>query len=93
MFYDRLMGQTRPEREVPLARTTYVAAARDFVAAMAGYIAAPPPLESRSGTDLPAWSRRDVQVVLTLQEAVNRLVETRRTYDQLARRTRHVPPR
>jgi len=88
------MGETRPERDLPLARAAYVAAARDFVAAMAGYIAAPPPLESRSGTDLPAWTRREVQVVLHLSEAVNRLVETRRAYDRLAHRTRQgLPPR
>ncbi|WP_203785966.1 hypothetical protein [Paractinoplanes rishiriensis] len=74
------------QRELSRARTTYIAAARDWRSALAAYITQPPPLESRAGRDLPVWSRDDVQLMLALHDALRRLVDARRTYDRMRSR-------
>lgn len=49
---------------------------------LGAYVGFPPPLDARADQPLPAWSSDDVRLMLALQDALNRLVETRRTYDR-----------
>lgn len=76
------MGSTRPEREDARARTAYLAAARRFVAALGGYVATGVPLAPRGSTrELPPWGRADVAALLELREALDAVINTRRSYD------------
>jgi len=89
MFYYLVVGGTNPQRELSQARTAYIAAVRDWRAALATYVTEPPPLASRTEQDLPAWSRDDVQLMLALHDALSRLVSARRTYDRMRSPNRH----
>ena len=80
------MGGTRGDREDARARTEYVAAARRYVQAVAGYVAVGVPLEPGPQRELPPWSRAHVAALLELQEALAALIRTRRTYDSERRR-------
>ncbi len=81
------MGGTRGDRDDARARTAYVAAARRFIAALAGYVAAGVPLAPKSGgKELPPWDRADVTVLLELHRALGALIAARRTYDSERRR-------
>lgn len=77
-----LVGGRNARRELTDARIEYIAAVREWRRMLGAYVCFPPPLDSRSDKELPAWSRNDVDLMLALQDALNRLVETRRTYDR-----------
>jgi hypothetical protein len=80
------VGNTRPEREDARARTTYVVAARRFVAALGNYVASGVPLAPRgSNRDLPPWERAHVAAGLELQAALDDLIKTRKAYDSMRR--------
>lgn len=86
MSYAAGVGGTRADREDARARTAYVAAARRFVQAVAGYVAVGVPLEPGVDRELPPWSRTHVTALLELQAALGELVSARRTYDSERRR-------
>ena len=81
------MGNTRPEREEPLARIAYIAAARRFVGAFAAFVARGVPIDpGSSGRDVRDWSAADVAVLRELHAAMGEVLKTRRVYDGLRRR-------
>ncbi|MGK5681655.1 hypothetical protein [Actinoplanes sp. URMC 104] len=81
------MGTNRPEREVPLARAAYIAAARRFLTAVSSYLAVGVPLDPGSSTThVRDWSRDDVAALQELHTALGQLLETRRAYDAVRRR-------
>jgi hypothetical protein len=82
VFYDPVVGGRNARRELVDARIEYIAAVREWRRMLGAYVCFPPPLDSRADQDLPAWSRDDVALMLALQGALDRLVETRRTYDK-----------
>jgi hypothetical protein len=64
------------------ARVEHIAAVREWRRMLGAYVGFPPPLDARSDQPLPIWSSDDVRLMLALQDALNRLVDTRRTYDR-----------
>src|SRR5690242_14146158 len=71
-LYDAPVGSTRPEREIARARATYLAAARNFLSAVALYVQTGVPLSPPSGgAELPAWGRAEVTALLTLRAALD----------------------
>ena len=76
------VGGRNAGRELTDARVAYIAAVREWRRMLGAYVSFPPPLDSRADQPLPAWSHDDVRLMLALQDALNRLVETRRTYDR-----------
>lgn len=86
-MYDRRVGASRPEREEPLARATYIAAVRRFSAAFAGFVAIGVPLDpGPAGQPAREWTRRDVEVLRELHAATAQVLSTRRAYDAVRRR-------
>lgn len=77
-----MVGGRSARRELTDARLEYLAAVRQWRSMIGAYVAFPPPLESRAGQPLPTWTREDVQLMLALQEALDRLVAARRAYDR-----------
>jgi hypothetical protein len=85
-LYDARVGSTRPEREIARARATYLAAARNFLSAVALYVQTGVPLSPPGGgAELPAWGRAEVTALLTLRAALDELINARRSYDGLRR--------
>ena len=85
-MYDPPVGSTRPEREEPLARTTYVAAARRYVSSFAAVIARGVPVDpGRSAHDVREWQVQDVQALQELHEALGQMLSARRAYDAVRR--------
>ena len=76
----------RPERELPLARTTYVAAARRFVRALTGVVARGVPIDPGRPDKIREWSADDVAALQELHAALGEMLDTRRTWDGLRRR-------
>jgi hypothetical protein len=76
------VGGRNARRELTDARVQHIAAVREWRRMLGAYVGFPPPLDARADQPLPAWSSDDVRLMLALQEALNRLVETRRTYDR-----------
>jgi hypothetical protein len=84
-MYDCLVGSTRPEREEPLARTAYVAAARRFVNAWAALLAQGVPIDSGDPGHVRNWTAADVAVLQEVNAALDRMLATRRSWDALRR--------
>jgi hypothetical protein len=84
--YDSRMGNTRPEREAPLARTAYVAAARRYVQALGAFFAQGVPLDPGAPTRVRNWTTSDVAVLRELHAALGDVLSTRRRWDELRRR-------
>jgi hypothetical protein len=76
------VGGRNARRELTDARVQHIAAVREWRRMLGAYVGFPPPLDARADQPLPAWSSDDVRLMLALQDALNRLVETRRTYDR-----------
>jgi hypothetical protein len=84
--YDSRMGNTRPEREAPLARTAYVAAARRYVQALGAFFAQGVPLDPGSPSRVRNWTASDVAVLRELHAVLDDVLTTRRRWDELRRR-------
>jgi hypothetical protein len=82
----QVMGSTRPEREAPLARTSYVAAARRFVQAFASVLAIGVPIDPGRDGAVREWSAADVKVLRELHAALGEMLEKRRSWDRLRHR-------
>ncbi|GAA4606331.1 hypothetical protein BJY16_005775 [Actinoplanes octamycinicus] len=80
------MGTTRPERELPLARTRYVAAARRFVRAFAGVLARGVPIDPGPPGHPRDWTRADVAALQELHTALGEMLTARRGWDTSRRR-------
>ena len=80
------MGYTRPEREAPLARARYVAAARRFVRAMTALLARGVPVDPGDPAQVREWTAADVAVLRELHRALEEMLSARRNWDQLRRR-------
>ncbi|MEU4689083.1 hypothetical protein [Actinoplanes sp. NPDC023714] len=75
----------RPERELPLARTTYVAAARRFLQAMSGVLARGVPIDPGHPDRIRDWGAQDVAALRELHTALGEMLEARRAWDGLRR--------
>lgn len=84
------VGNTRAEREEPLARTTYVAAARRFVRAFASVLALGVPIDPGRAGQVRGWTGADVAALRELHAALGEMLAARRSWDELRR---HVDPR
>lgn len=80
------MGSTRPEREEPLARTRYVAAARRYLEAVSAVLAAGVPIDPGAPGAVRNWTARDVAALRELHAALGDLLDTRRSWDARRRR-------
>jgi hypothetical protein len=91
----RDVGSIRGERELSRLGGDYNGAVRAVQAAMRAFIAAKVPLDHDVPLNrpLPTWTREHVEVVLAAAAAWNRLVATRRAYDQsLPQLRRYLAP-
>ncbi|WP_328475807.1 hypothetical protein OHA21_20295 [Actinoplanes sp. NBC_00393] len=79
------MGNTRPERQAPLARSRYVAAARRFVRAYATLLARGVPIDPGRDVKVRDWTAVDVAVLRELHEALGQMLDARREWDGLRR--------
>jgi hypothetical protein len=90
--YDDGVGNTRAEREEPLARTAYVAAARRFVTASASVLALGVPIDpGQPPRPVPAWTAEHVAALRELHAALGAMLTARRHWDALRRE--HGPQR
>lgn len=83
------MGSTRPEREEPLARTRYVAAAHRFVGAFTALLARGVPFDPGRAGHVREWSAEDIAVLRELHAALGEVLSSRRSWDAV-RRTRDI---
>jgi hypothetical protein len=86
------VGNTRAEREEPLARTAYVAAARRFVTASASVLALGVPIDpGQPPRPEPAWTAAHIAALRELHAALGAMLNARRQWDAL--RSQHGPQR
>jgi hypothetical protein len=86
------VGNTRAEREEPLARTAYVAAERRFVTAFASVLALGVPIDpGQPPRAVPAWTAAHVAALRELHAALGAMLSARRRWDALRRQ--HGPER
>jgi hypothetical protein len=79
------MGSTRPKRQLPLARTAYVSAARRFARAFTALLAHGVPIAPGREPSVREWTAQDVAVLRELHEALGQMLKTRREWDGLRR--------
>ncbi|MEU4421073.1 hypothetical protein AB0F81_10625 [Actinoplanes sp. NPDC024001] len=79
------MGTTRPEREEPLARAAYVAAARRFVQAVSALLARGVPIDPGAPGQVRDWTAADVAVLQELYGSLGEMIRARRFWDGLRR--------
>lgn len=84
-MYDSRVGSTRPEREEPLARTAYVAAARRYVSASAALLAQGVPIDPGQPDQVRDWAATDIAVLREVHAALGEMLTARRNWDALRR--------
>lgn len=90
MFDTDSMGKMRPERELQLCRGDYLVAVQRLATAMKAFHALAVPLDpGRDANDVTDWTVEHVQSVMECAAAWQRLVDTRRAYDQYRRELRY----
>lgn len=90
-MYDDRVGATRPEREMPLARAQYVAAARAFLGAHRQFLARGVPIDPGRDAEVREWTVSDVAVLRDLHQSLGAMLDSRRHWDQLRRAQRSLP--
>ncbi|MFI5493579.1 hypothetical protein [Actinoplanes sp. NPDC051859] len=73
------MGHTRSEREEPLPRARYVAAARRYLDAFSVVLASGVPIDPGPPGAVRNWTARDVAALREFQAALGDLLDTRRS--------------
>lgn len=79
------MGSNSHDRDLRLARTTYIAAVRRLDAALRRFDACDIPMDPGPGHEPRPWTRQHVAIMRELVASVAAVVDRRREWDRLRR--------
>ena len=85
MFDTAPVGSNGHDRDLRLARTTYIGAVRRFDAALRHFDASDIPMDPGPGPQPRPWTAQHVAIMRELVEAVTVVVNRRRERDRLRR--------
>lgn len=85
MFDTAPVGSNSHDRDLRLARTTYVGAVRRFDVALRRFDASDIPMDPGPGPQPRPWTMHHVAIMRELVEAVTAVVDRRREWDRLRR--------
>ena len=84
--HDQVRGNYPAEREAPLARTSYIAAARRFVQAFASVLTIGIPIDPGRDAAVREWKAADIKALRELHAALGEMLDKRRSWDRLRHR-------
>lgn len=89
--YDAMVGNSRLERETPLARARYVASAREFLRALTQFSARGVPIDPGPDSQVREWTAQDVAVLRAVHETLGRMLDSRRNGDHVRSGQQRLP--